>query len=159
VSLFGVIPFFRTIFPAKREEKEAASAACAERKYFLMEHVSHKDKQKEEVCPEKRRDQRQLLSVSQPPPWWKCLFPNISHEFLPAERGKWHEKWYDPFTDHIRIGRQGECIPVIERLKPGRETSSRIEHEYWLTPDMQRAAIDFWQRHNVAFTLPLEQEN
>ncbi len=66
------------------ETFERASAAFAARKCFLMDHLSHKDKQKEEVCPEKRRDQRQLLSGSQPPPWRKCLFPNISHEFLPA---------------------------------------------------------------------------
>jgi hypothetical protein len=63
------------------------SAAFAERKCFLMKHMSHQDEQKEEVCSEKRRDQHQLLSVSQPMLGEMLLF-HLLHEFLPAKPGK-----------------------------------------------------------------------
>jgi hypothetical protein len=43
-----------------------------------MEHVSHKDKQKEEVCPEKRRDQHELLGVSQPILGGNASFPSYA---------------------------------------------------------------------------------
>jgi len=85
--VIGVIPFFRPIFPVKRQEKEAASAAWAERTGFLREPVSDTDKLKEEVSPEKRGDQRQLLSVSQPTPWWKCLFPIFCRNCFLREPG------------------------------------------------------------------------
>jgi hypothetical protein len=73
-----------------------------------MQHVRHKDKQKEEVCPEKRRDQRQLLSVSQPPPWWKCLFPIFCMNFflLSGENGT--KKCYDP-----------KLLPFVKMIESG----------------------------------------
>jgi len=68
----------------------------AERTCFLMEHLSHKDKQKEEVCLEKRRDQRQLLVVSQPIPWWKCFFPVFCMIFFLLSGENCTKKCYDP---------------------------------------------------------------
>ena len=64
-----------------------------------MEHLSHKDKQKEEVCPEKRSDQRQLLNVSQPTPWWKCLFPIFCMNFFLLSGENSTKKCYDPNQD------------------------------------------------------------
>jgi hypothetical protein len=61
-----------------------------------MEHVSHKDKQKEEVCLEKRRDQPQLLVVSQPIPWWKCFFPVLCMIFFLLSGENCTKKCYDP---------------------------------------------------------------
>jgi len=61
-----------------------------------MDHLSHKDKQKEEVCSEKRRDQRQLLSGSQPPPWWKRLFPIFCMNFFLRSLENGTKKCYDP---------------------------------------------------------------
>jgi excisionase family DNA binding protein len=54
------------------------------------------------------------------------------------------------FRDHIVEGskRTGERVEVIVTDKanePGK-------HEMWLSPEQQRAAIAFWQRHNFKFT-------
>jgi hypothetical protein len=62
-----------------------------------MEPVSYKDKLKEEVSPEKRGDQRQLLSVSQPTPWWKCLFPIFCMNFFLLSGKNGTKKCYDPY--------------------------------------------------------------
>ncbi len=80
------------MFPAQRKEKQAAWAAGAERTCFLMEPMSDKDMLKEEVGSEKRGDQRQLLSVSQPTPWWKCLFPIFCLHFFLRELGNMGRK-------------------------------------------------------------------
>ena len=78
----------------------------AERKGFLMEHVSHKDKQKEEVCLEKRRDQRQLLVGSQPIPWWKCFFPVFCMIFFLLSRENYTKKCYDPNSGLGEVARE-----------------------------------------------------
>jgi excisionase family DNA binding protein len=53
------------------------------------------------------------------------------------------------FRDQITKGmkRTGERVEAM-----------RVEHELWLTPDQQIEALTFWQRHNVSFTLPHDQE-
>ena len=78
----------------------------AERTCFLMEHLSHKDKQKEEVCLEKRRDQRQLLVVSQPIPWWKCFFPVFCMIFFLLSGENCTKKCYDPNLAGICVRKQ-----------------------------------------------------
>lgn len=52
------------------------------------------------------------------------------------------------FRDQIVIGskRSGERV---EAMREG--------DTYWLTPDQQLAAIEYWKRHGVPFTLPLDQ--
>jgi hypothetical protein len=48
-----------------------------------------------------------------------------------------------------------EQVDYSERDKPGR----KAERERYLTPAQQTAAIAFWKRHGVAFTVPdAEQE-
>jgi hypothetical protein len=69
------------------------------------------------------------------------------------------------FRDHMLIGlgpgtvpgEQGDpMLPVKEQVdyserdKPGR----KAERERYLTPAQQTAALDFWRRHGVAFTMP-----
>lgn len=67
------------------------------------------------------------------------------------------------FEDHMKmglgpglIGMSTDTIPERDRVKfeerpkPGRKG----EKERYLTPEQQAAAIEFWKRHNVAFTLP-----
>lgn len=62
------------------------------------------------------------------------------------------------FYDHILVGLgrgEKEKIEAEERDKPGRKG----ERERYLTPAQQTAALDFWRRHGVPFTMPeTEQE-
>lgn len=58
------------------------------------------------------------------------------------------------FEDHVRKGLNGDYVEAIVLPNPNRPG----EVKRWLTPDQQRAAIEFWKRHNVTFTLPSEQE-
>lgn len=53
------------------------------------------------------------------------------------------------FRDQITEGskRSGERV---EAMRDG--------NKYWLSPEQQLAAIEYWKRHNVPFTLPAEQE-
>lgn len=53
------------------------------------------------------------------------------------------------FRDQIVIGskRSGERV---EAMREG--------NKYWLSPEQQLAAIEYWKRHGVPFTLPLEQD-
>jgi hypothetical protein len=51
------------------------------------------------------------------------------------------------FSHHIKVGIKGEMVASIKRAKP-----NRPEHtEYWLTPDQQRAALAYWDRHGVKY--------
>lgn len=68
-----------------------------------MEPVSYKDKLKEEVSPEKRGDQRQLLSVSQSTPWWKCLFPIFCMNFFLLSGNNGTKKCYDPKANAANV--------------------------------------------------------
>ncbi len=54
--------------------------------------------------------------------------------------------------DHMLkgLGPDKERIDYSERPKPGREH----EKERYLTPDQQKAALEFWRRHGIAFTTP-----
>jgi len=57
------------------------------------------------------------------------------------------------FRDHILIGigrGEKDKVQVSERPKPSRPS----ETERYLTPKQQSAALDFWKRHGVAFTMP-----
>lgn len=53
------------------------------------------------------------------------------------------------FRDQITKGskRSGEQVEAM-----------RVNDKLWLTPDQQQAAIEYWKRHNVPFTLPGEQD-
>ena len=61
------------------------------------------------------------------------------------------------FRDHILIG-IGKGLPpelkdkvqASERPKLGRQG----ETERYLTPEQQAAALEFWRRHGVEFTMP-----
>jgi hypothetical protein len=51
------------------------------------------------------------------------------------------------FSHHIKVGIKGDMVASIKRAKP-----NRPEHtEYWLTPDQQRAALAYWDRHGVKY--------
>jgi transcriptional regulator with XRE-family HTH domain len=61
------------------------------------------------------------------------------------------------FRDHmlIGLGPVKEQVDYSERDHPSRKG----ETERYLTPTQQAAALDFWRRHGVAFTMPeTEQE-
>lgn len=63
------------------------------------------------------------------------------------------------FRDHVTIGigrgkEQKDRVEASERPKPGRAN----ETERYLTPEQQRAALAFWDRHGVAYTVPDESE-
>jgi excisionase family DNA binding protein len=60
------------------------------------------------------------------------------------------------FTDHIIKGYGGDKLPVESRPKPGREHLN--ETEYYLLPEQQRTALAFWQRHGVAYQIPLDEQ-
>lgn len=49
---------------------------------------------------------------------------------------------------HTNTIPQNETIAYTERVKPSRPK----EKERYLTSDQQRAALEFWKRHDVAFT-------
>jgi hypothetical protein len=50
----------------------------------------------------------------------------------------------------IGLGPEKEKVDYSERPKPGRPK----ETERYLTPEQQAAAIAFWRRHGVEFTMP-----
>jgi hypothetical protein len=51
------------------------------------------------------------------------------------------------FSHHIKVGIKGDMVASMKRSKP-----NRPEHtEYWLTPDQQRAALAYWERHGVKY--------
>jgi hypothetical protein len=51
------------------------------------------------------------------------------------------------FSHHIKVGIKGDMMESIKRAKPGRP-----EHnEFWLSPDQQRAALVYWDRHGVKY--------
>jgi len=59
-----------------------------------------------------------------------------------------------PVKDHVDYS---------ERVKPGRKRKTadgRVieEKEKYLTPEQQKAAILFWKRHGVDFTMPETNE-
>ena len=55
------------------------------------------------------------------------------------------------FRRHCTSGIQGDCVETIERPKPG---GRKGDIERWLTPDQQRAALAFWDRHRVKYWKP-----
>jgi hypothetical protein len=87
---------------------------------------------------------------------------------LASEFAKLHGVAPTTFTDHMLIGKGPGTVPdelgdpmlpmkeqvdYSERDKPGRKG----ERERYLTPAQQSAALDFWRRHGVKFTVPTEQ--
>lgn len=52
------------------------------------------------------------------------------------------------FEDQVKKGIAGEQVATLVFANPKRAD----EVKRWLTPEQQRAAIDFWQRYGVAYT-------
>ena len=51
------------------------------------------------------------------------------------------------FSHHVKIGIKGDVVETFKRPKPGRADHT----EYWLTPEQQRAALIYWDRHGVKY--------
>jgi len=93
-----------------------------------------------------------LSTPSPPPPQPHASQPRTDlpdGSMLATEFARIHGVKRETFRDHLTkgIGKEKEKAPASNRPKPGRE----FETEWYLTPDQQRAALDFWERHGVRF--------
>jgi hypothetical protein len=52
------------------------------------------------------------------------------------------------FSHHIKVGIKGDRVATVKRPKSGRPDHT----EYWLTPEQQRAALAYWDRHGVKYS-------
>lgn len=79
----------------------------------------------------------------------KAAIPPVEGAMEYWQFAKIHQVHRITFRDQIVKGskRSGERVEAM-----------RIGDKLWLTPDQQKAALEFWKRHNVPFTLPLDQD-